>query len=84
MTSTAVFAVAVFTALGIALWQAEVARQEAQRANAVRDFLVSVFKSADASVPKDMRPSVDDLIRSATIGLSANARSRTHCAPTCS
>ncbi len=57
---------AAFATLGIVLWQARVARQEAERANAVRDFLVSVFTSAETSVPKDTRPSVDDIIKSAT------------------
>jgi serine/threonine-protein kinase len=65
--------VAALITLGIVLWQARVARQEAERANLVRDFLVSVFTSAETSVPKDRRPSVDDIIKSATTLLRTRA-----------
>jgi serine/threonine-protein kinase len=66
VTASVLFAVAILAALGVALWQANLAQREAARANAVRDFLVSVFKSAEASVPTDTRPGIDDVIRSAT------------------
>ena len=53
------FALAVFAALGIALWQAEVARQQArvaheqaQRAEAIRQFMIGVFNQADPDVSK--------------------------------
>jgi len=70
---TALFLLALFGALGIALWQTRIARQEAARANAVRDFLVTLFKAADAASPKDTRPSIDDLIKHATTRLTAQA-----------
>ena len=61
----ALFVLTVLSAFAVTLWQAGVARQEAARANAVRDFLVSVFRSADATVPRDTRPSIDDILKSA-------------------
>lgn len=63
------FLLAVFVAMGIALWQAGVAREQAARANAVRDFLVSVFQSAGADVPRDQRPTPEDLVRQASARL---------------
>jgi serine/threonine-protein kinase len=60
--TTAAFLLAIVAALGLALWQARIARQEAARANVVRDFLVSVFQSAGADLPKDKRPSSQDLV----------------------
>jgi serine/threonine-protein kinase len=38
--------VALATGLSVALWQARVARDEAQRAEAVQDFLISIFQSS--------------------------------------
>jgi serine/threonine-protein kinase len=64
---------AVLASLGIALWQANVARQssmvardEAMRANAVRDFLVSVFRGAQPGLPSDRRPGIEQLVDDAT------------------
>jgi eukaryotic-like serine/threonine-protein kinase len=52
--TTAFFLLAVIGALGVALWQADmareqtrIAREQAQRAEAVRDFLVGVFQQVD-------------------------------------
>ena len=69
VVTTAGFLLAVFFALGIALWQAGVAREQAARANAVRDFLVSVFQSAGADLPTDQRPTPEDLVRQASAHL---------------
>jgi serine/threonine-protein kinase len=71
VVTTAGFLLAIFAALGIAVWQARVAREQALRANTTRDFLVSVFQSAGADLPKDQRPSVDDLVRLAASRLMA-------------
>ncbi len=56
VATTAMFLVIVFTALGVALWQANIARhqarialQQAQRADAVQEFLVDVFKTNTSS-----------------------------------
>ncbi|MEO6689494.1 MAG: serine/threonine-protein kinase, partial [Dokdonella sp.] len=63
------FLVALVAALAFALWQARVAHEEAARANRqtqhaenVRDFLVSVFDAAQADVPRDRRPTVEQLV----------------------
>jgi serine/threonine-protein kinase len=61
----ALFVLTLLSAFAVTIWQAGVARQEAARANAVRDFLVSVFKSADATMPRDTRPGIDDILKSA-------------------
>jgi serine/threonine-protein kinase len=63
--TTAAFLLAIVAALGLALWQARIARQEAIRANVVRDFVISIFKSAGVDLPKDKRPSADDLVEQA-------------------
>ena len=70
--STAAFLLAVFAALGAALWQANVARDQANRADeqaaravAVRDFLVSLLDAAQAKVPPAQKPTVDVLVASA-------------------
>jgi serine/threonine protein kinase/tetratricopeptide (TPR) repeat protein len=73
LTLTAVV-LAVFAALGIALWQRGVAKQEAARANVVRDFLVSVFQSAGADLPRDKQPSADELVEQATKRLMGQNR----------
>jgi tetratricopeptide (TPR) repeat protein len=54
------FALAITTALGIALWQTKVAREAergaqraAARANATRDFLIRVFRASDPRIAQD-------------------------------
>jgi tetratricopeptide (TPR) repeat protein len=66
---TALLVLAVFASLGVALWQADVARRsavlardEAVRAGAVRDFLVSVFRGAQPELPSERRPSIEQLV----------------------
>ena len=69
VAASVAFLVALVAALGVALWQAGVAHEEAARANlqtqhaeAVRDFLVSVFEAAQADVPRERRPTVEQLV----------------------
>jgi serine/threonine-protein kinase len=71
--TTSAFTLAVFAALGIALWQAERARHAAQRANAMRDFMVAAFAEAQPSVPRDGTPRVTEVVEQAI----ANARADT-------
>jgi serine/threonine-protein kinase len=71
--TTAAFLLAIVAALGLALWQARIARQEAVRANVVRDFVISIFKSAGADLPKDKRPSADDLVEQAARRLTGDS-----------
>ena len=66
VTATALLTLAVFAALAVAMWQANVARQQAARANVVRDFLVSIFESAGADLPLDKRPTTQDIVDQAT------------------
>ncbi|HEU4662618.1 MAG TPA: serine/threonine-protein kinase, partial [Dokdonella sp.] len=69
VAATGMFLLALLAALGAALWQARVARDEAaratrqtQRAETVRDFLVSVFEAAQPDVPRERRPTVEQLV----------------------
>jgi eukaryotic-like serine/threonine-protein kinase len=62
----------ILASAGVALWQAKVAREQAQRAEAARDFLLSVFESANQDLPKDQRPTADALARAAAERLESN------------
>ncbi|MGH8172032.1 MAG: protein kinase domain-containing protein [Rhodanobacteraceae bacterium] len=69
VVTTAAFLLAIFAALGIALWQANVARQQAhiaqeqaQRAQAVRDLLVDLFDAEIPSRPDDEMPGTAELL----------------------
>lgn len=72
VASTAAFLLATFAALGIAVWQAQVAREQARiarsessRANATRAFVVELLKTASAELPKDQRPTPEALVEQA-------------------
>jgi eukaryotic-like serine/threonine-protein kinase len=47
---------------GLALNQARQARSESVRANAVRDFMVSLFETAEADKPRDQRPTPEEIV----------------------
>ncbi len=66
---TLVFAIGLIASLALALWQADIARREALRANAVRDFVVELFDSARARLPRDQRPTPEALVRQARLRL---------------
>ncbi|MBS0432699.1 MAG: serine/threonine protein kinase [Proteobacteria bacterium] len=75
---TAALLLAIFVSLSAALWQAHearqqawLARQQATRANMVRDFLESVFESARARLPRDQRPTPEDLVKQSAADLMA-------------
>ncbi|MGH8311575.1 MAG: tetratricopeptide repeat protein, partial [Steroidobacteraceae bacterium] len=55
---TAVAALIATLSIGIAaaMWQAERANREAQRATATRDFLLSVFRESDPRIARDRPP----------------------------
>jgi eukaryotic-like serine/threonine-protein kinase len=60
VTATVLFALALATAFGIAIWQAKVARdaaldaeREAKRATATKNFLVRVFQASDPRIAQD-------------------------------
>lgn len=47
--------VALSVGLGVALWQADQARKEAAKANAIKDFLVGLFENGDVEQPDALR-----------------------------
>jgi tetratricopeptide (TPR) repeat protein len=65
VTLTAAFILGILSALGLALWQGQIARNEAQRANATRDFMVDLFQTASADLPRDQRPTPQQLVQEA-------------------
>ena len=69
VATTAAFLLAILAALGFALWQANVARQQARlaheqaaRAEAVRDLLVDIFDAEIPSRPKGEMPGTAELL----------------------
>jgi tetratricopeptide (TPR) repeat protein/tRNA A-37 threonylcarbamoyl transferase component Bud32 len=69
VATTAAFLLAVLAALGVALWQANVAREQARlahehaaRAEAVRDLLVDIFDAEIPSRPKGEMPGTAELL----------------------
>ena len=71
VVTSALFLLGIFAALGVALWQANVARHEGVRANTVRDFIVTVFDAARAHLPRDQRPTPEALVEQAQRQLAA-------------
>ena len=69
VATTAAFLLAILAALGVALWQANVAREQARlahehaaRAEAVRDLLVDIFDAEIPSRPKGEMPGTAELL----------------------
>jgi serine/threonine-protein kinase len=56
---------AIMLGVSLALWQAHVAREQAQRATAVRDFLVELFDASKAGQLPDQRLTLDELVQRA-------------------
>jgi serine/threonine-protein kinase len=69
--TTAALVAATFAALGIAVWQAHMARSEAIRAGAMRDFMVSSFREAEPGSPREGPPRITEVVEAAA------ARART-------
>lgn len=59
---TASLLLAILVSLSIALWQTHVARQQAARANMVRDFIESLFAPIRYGVAASKQPSLDELL----------------------
>jgi eukaryotic-like serine/threonine-protein kinase len=59
------FVLALVAALGVALWQADVARRQAARADSLRDFMFDAFADAEPSVPRDGPATVIDAVQRA-------------------
>ena len=64
---------AVVGGAAVAFWQYGIAREQAQRAEATRDFLLSVFESAQEDLPEDVRPTPDQLVQAAARRVDADA-----------
>ena len=97
---TAALTLALIVSLGIALERgreaaaqahaataaALIARTESARANAVRDYLLGIFKAAQAQLPEDQRPTPQQLVQAAATaleqrnGLDAPTRAALHAA----
>jgi serine/threonine-protein kinase len=67
VSAVAALTLIVFAALGIALWQANVARQEAVRANTLHDFMVSAFEQAEPGAPRDGPPRITEVVEQAIV-----------------
>lgn len=84
VASSLAFLLAVLAALGIALWQARLAREQAVlaerasvRANTTLDFIVDLLATASADLPKAERPTPEALVAQA----AKNAREDTELDP---
>lgn len=75
--TTAIAAALVFVAIvagvSLTLWQARVAREQAQRATAVRDFLMELFDAAKAGQMPDKRMTLEQLTHRASNRLQNRA-----------
>ena len=69
VVASVLFLVGVLASAGVALWQAKVAHEQAQRAEATRDFLLGVFEAAQEDLPEDARPTPDQLVQVAAAKL---------------
>ncbi len=58
----------------LARQQAIIAQEQAARAEAIRDFVVSIFDAGTAEVPKDRRPSIEDIVADAGLRLKADEK----------
>jgi eukaryotic-like serine/threonine-protein kinase len=61
----------VLSSLAVAVRQAHIARQEVERANIVRNFVVGVFEAARVSLPRDQRPTPESLVVQASVQLAS-------------
>ena len=71
LTTVAVI-LGILASAGFALWQAKIAREQAQRAEAARDFLLSIFEAAREDLPADMRLTPDVLANAAARRLASD------------
>jgi serine/threonine-protein kinase len=69
---SAIFVLGILSALGFALWQADVARRQAERANTVRDFVQGIFDPVRDGVAEGKLPSIRDLVATGAENLKAN------------
>ena len=53
VATACVVLLAILAALGVALWQADLARAQAQRAATIKDFLIGMFRASDPRLAQD-------------------------------
>lgn len=70
---TALLVLGILTSLALALSQARLARQQAERANTVQDFLIDAIDAARAIQPRAERPSLQDVVQAAAAQVDADA-----------
>ncbi|MBN8480828.1 MAG: serine/threonine protein kinase [Xanthomonadales bacterium] len=70
---TLLMLVAVFAALAVALWQAQIARAQARRATEVQAFVEALFEPMRDGTGRDQAPSLDDLLRRGRTRIDARA-----------
>ena len=63
VAAVALLIVSLSAGLAGTLWQAEQARQQTERANTIRDFLVSMFGTAEADKPRHLKPTVEGIVK---------------------
>ncbi len=63
VTVTAVFLLAIVASLGLALWQAKVARSEASQAREIQAFVESLFEPLEEGVAPEKAPSLQELLQ---------------------
>ncbi|HJT98059.1 MAG TPA: serine/threonine-protein kinase, partial [Rhodanobacteraceae bacterium] len=64
---TTLFALGIVAALTLALWQGNVARHAAARADAMRDFMISAFSEAEPGTPRAGPPSITEVVEQAIV-----------------
>ncbi|WP_386068693.1 protein kinase [Tahibacter sp. UC22_41] len=74
VATSAAFLLALLAALGVALWQANVARDELRRANAMRDFMVVAFQEAQPSSPREGPPRITEVVEQAVARARGDAQ----------
>ncbi len=60
---TAAFLLAILASLGLALWQAKVARSQASQAREIQAFVESLFEPLEEGVAPDKAPSLQELLQ---------------------
>jgi eukaryotic-like serine/threonine-protein kinase len=63
VAGVALLVVSLSAGLAGTLWQAEQARQQTERANTIRDFLISLFGTAEADKPRHLKPTVEGIVK---------------------
>jgi serine/threonine protein kinase len=66
---TLLLLIGILTSLALALWQARIAREEATRAGAVRDFVVDLLRRTTPERPEAERPDIPTLVYTAAAAL---------------